>query len=113
MDRERIAGLERDWLDEKHWRCFVREPFVFPCLPTRTTCRRIPIIGPNILAEGWEKTEHEWFVDSWGGDKRGPALSQDRFLAKLTEYVKANPEHGFAITGVGQFQVYVSAYKRV
>jgi len=59
----------------------------------------------------WKDTEKSWFVDSSGtGADNEPALTISQFKLKLEAYHKANPTHGFGLTGVGQFQVYVSAF---
>lgn len=61
----------------------------------------------------WEPTDTEWFVDSSGFDQPGePALTIKQFLPVLITYVDHHPGHGFALSGIGQFQVYVQAYKR-
>ena len=60
----------------------------------------------------WELTGVEWFVDLSGfGHPGEPALVIDAFVKVLTAYVADNPGHGFVITGVGQFQVFVAAYR--
>ena len=59
----------------------------------------------------WKKTGKKWFVDSTGCGGIGErALTVDQFKTALHQYHKANPSHGFGITGQGQFQVYVSAF---
>ncbi len=59
----------------------------------------------------WEDTEESWFVDSSGFGGEGElALTFNQFKLALQTYHKANPLHGFGITGVGQFQVYISAF---
>lgn len=113
MNRERIAELEADYLED-HPPGLV-EPFVFDD-PTNLESSQgrfpFPIITEPLLIDGWERTEKEWFVDSSGfGDDKEPALTVDQFRTELLAYVREHPDHGFGITGVGQFQVYVSAFR--
>ena len=62
----------------------------------------------------WEQAEGEWFVDISGfGRTDEPALTMDQFRSELLAYVREHPDHGFGLSGIGQFQAYVSAYKRV
>ena len=64
------------------------------------------VIGDNIPL-GYEKTE-DFFVDNSGlGCEVENALTFDNFLTK----VKAG--YYYAITGQGQFQVYISEFKRI
>lgn len=64
------------------------------------------------VVNGWEPTGIDWFVDSSGVGRPGEsALTPDQFTAELRDYVAENPGHGFAITGIGQFQVYVGAFR--
>jgi len=59
----------------------------------------------------WKDTEESWFVDSSGmGSDNEPALTVSQFKLELEAYHKANPTHGFGLTGMGQFQVYMSAF---
>jgi len=72
---------------------------------------------PNIgdyTPPGWERVEGaEWFVDKTGWGSEGePALTVRGFQAALVEYVRENPRHGYAITEEGQFQVYVTAFRK-
>jgi hypothetical protein len=63
---------------------------------------------------GWENTGTSWFVDSTGhGSAWESAMTVDAFKAELLRYVVENPGHGFAITEEGEFQVVVSAFRRV
>ena len=92
------------------------EPFVFDSPADVKTGRNFPI--PDLtelpLSDRWEETDQKWFVDSSGlGRDDEPALTADQFRAELLEYVQQHPGHGFGLSGTGQFQVYVSAYRRV
>jgi len=75
-----------------------------------------PFPFPNIGSyepKGWEKTETDFFVDKTGGSHDDePALSLNQFKAALRGYVSENPGHGFAITEEGEFQCYVTAFKK-
>jgi len=63
---------------------------------------------------GWEITETSWFVDATGhGRDWESALTVEQFKAELRGYLAENPGDGFAITEEGQFQVVVSAFRRV
>ena len=67
----------------------------------------------NELDPKWESTGRDWFVDASGFGRSGEAaLTPEAFATELRAYVVENPTHGFAITGVGQFQVYVGAFQR-
>ena len=87
-----------------------------PWVPSKTFVdmgkfpRHIPNIGYH-KPESWEKVE-EWFVDKTGWDESGPALSTERFHSEWLEYAKEHPDHGYAITEEGQFQIYISAFKK-
>ena len=86
--------------------------------------RKFPF--PNLgsyVPEGWEVTEEIFFVDSTGvGADDKPALTIKQFNAELLKLVKRwnwdresikNPTIGLAISEEGQFQLYVSVYKKV
>ena len=76
-----------------------------------------PFFCPNIgyfVPVGWEKTDANWFVDKTGvGEPWEPALTWKQFRQRLTGYILRHPGHGFAITEEGEFQVVVSAFKKV
>jgi hypothetical protein len=80
----------------------------FPVIENRFTDDEI-----NVVEANWEPTDTEWFVDHSGfGSPDEPALTIDQFLIVLMTYVEQNPGHGFIITGVGQCQLFVRAYRR-
>ena len=63
---------------------------------------------------GWEEVGKEWFVDHSGfGQEEELALTFDQFMDELRQYVLDNPTHGYGITDVGQFQLWVTAYRQV
>jgi hypothetical protein len=76
-----------------------------------------PFLFPNIgylEPDGWEKTGTSWFVDKTGeGLPSEPALTWQQFRRQLVGYILRHPGHGFAITEEGEFQVVVSAFRRV
>jgi len=117
MNRERIAQLEDEYLDEHPGTAGTVEPYVYDDLDGLETDEGpfpFPIITNVLLSDEWEPTDQTWFVDSSGFASAGePALPQDRFRKKLIAYVREHPDHGFGLSGVGQFQVYVTAYRRV
>ena len=63
---------------------------------------------------GWELTGDTWFVDmtGFGGDYE-PALTAEQFKNELRVFIAENFGVGFAISEKGQFQCYVSAYRKV
>ena len=72
-----------------------------------------PNIG-NLEPAGWRKTGASWFVDKMGhGLDWEPALTWQQFRRRLAGYILRHPGHGFAITEEGEFQVVVSAFRRV
>ena len=71
---------------------------------------------PNLgyyVPPDWEKTDQHWFVDKSGvGLDWEPALTIEQFRQQLRLYAEENPDHGYAISEEGEFQLYVSAYQR-
>jgi len=62
---------------------------------------------------GWEKVE-SWFADKYGvGRESEPAITHRRLREILRSHIEENPADGFAITEEGEFQVVVSAFRRV
>ena len=91
------------------------EPHVYTSLEEIWTSDRFPFpdLSENPSVEGWEQIGDAWFIDHSGfGRKDEPALTLDQFRVKLAMYVAEHPDHGFAITDVGQFQLYVSVYRK-
>src|SRR4051794_488817 len=73
-----------------------------------------PFPFPNLggVPEGWETAE-TFFVDKTGHGRRSePALTVEEFTAIVHEHIMDHPEHGYAITEEGPFQVIVSAMQR-
>lgn len=70
-----------------------------------------PQLG-KYVPSGWKRLDDVmWFVDSTGCGRPGEAaLTVKEFRDGLREHAQANPSHGYAIVGAGQFQVYVGAY---
>lgn len=63
---------------------------------------------------GWERTGMSWFVDSTGhGSGWESAMTAQEFKDALRRYVSDHPGDGLAITEQGEFQVVVSAFRRV
>lgn len=70
-----------------------------------------PSIG-DYEPPGWEKVE-DLFADSSGfGRENEPALTVRGLKEKVKEYLREPGTHGFAITEIGQFQVYVGVFKK-
>ena len=73
-----------------------------------------PFLG-TYVPKGWEVLDQTWFVDSSGlGAPYESALTQKQFRNALKDFLAENPRRhiGFALTEVGNFQVYVAAYER-
>ena len=116
MNRERIAELEKEYLEEHPGTAATVEPYV-PENPEdfRTESNLpFPIITDMLLSDEWEETDQSWFVDSSGFGRAGePALTMKQFRKALLAYAQEHPDHGYGLSDVGQFQVYVSAYRRI
>jgi hypothetical protein len=93
------------------------EPFVFDdptVLENGEGGFPFPDMTDQSLSEGWESTGKTWFVDSSGfGREDESALTAGTFRKQLIEYLQEHPDHGLGLSGIGQFQVYVSAYRKV
>ena len=75
----------------------------------------IPFIG-DYEPEGWVKRD-EHFVDSSGfGEPGEPALTGEQFIELIHDRMREHADEGnmpgWAITEVGQFQVYVGEFTR-
>jgi len=118
MNRERIYQLAEEYLDEHPGTAGTVEPYVFDnpkVLENKGFIRfPFPILTDMLLSEDWEETDMRWFVDSSGfGNSDEPALTIGEFQMRLLKYLDKHPDHGFGVTGAGQFQCYVTAYRRV
>jgi len=61
---------------------------------------------------GWNLSER-WFVDAMGmGGAGEPAMTHTRLLQEIEKARALDPEVGFGIVEVGQFQLYVGVYHR-
>ena len=74
---------------------------------TREWLRTIPANKRDgFLPKGWT-LEEVHFVDSSGFGRSGEgALTVDEFIKVV------KPGYGYVITGIGQFQVYISEFKK-
>jgi hypothetical protein len=76
--------------------------------------REVPNLG-DYTPRGWRHLEGcDLFVDKtgWGaGDEL--ALTASRYVDKVKELLRRNPEYGFGIIEEGQFQVYIGVFERV
>jgi len=119
MDRERGAQLEDKYLAEHLGVEEIVEPFVFGTeevagLETGEGNFPFPSLIDCTLSPDWEPTDKSWFVDSSGFGQVGElALTVDQFREQLLAYLRVHPDHGFALTGIGQFQVYVGAFRKI
>ena len=88
-----------------------------PYVPASADEAVTPFAFPNIGSlkpRGWKRSGQTWFVDKTGhGETWEPALTWRQFRQRLTGYILRHPGHGFAITEEGEFQVVVSAFRRV
>lgn len=73
-----------------------------------------PFPFPNIgsyIPSGWALVKN-LFCDSSGfGSESEPALTIHRLKEVLKEYVREKKTYGFAITEVGQFQLYLGVFE--
>ncbi len=71
-----------------------------------------PELG-EYVPEGWELVEQH-FVDSsgWGGTGE-PALTGEQFKDVIKGRIAEVPNTGWAVTEVGQFQLYVGEFRKV
>ena len=117
MNRERIAELEDAYIMNNPHIVHTVEPYIFDDpedVLNHDNKMPFPVITDLLLDDNWQETDNEWFVDSSGcGSHSEPALTIPRFRRILYQYIQAHPDHGFGLSGVGQFQVYVRAYKRI
>jgi len=82
-----------------------KEPFVVKDKTALKMPFPFPYIG-DYVPDGWEKT-NEYFVDSSGfGSEGESAMTIRQFMQKVRN------GYGYAITSAGQFQVYVSEFKK-
>ena len=88
-----------------------------PYVPASADEATTPFFCPNIgtlKPRGWRKAGASWFVDKTGhGETWEPALTWKEFRRQLAGYILRHPGHGFAITEEGEFQVVISAFRRV
>ena len=74
-----------------------------------------PFPFPNLgqIPDGYEETESFW-VDKTGlGRSSEPALTVEQFRSLLYDHVTENPDDCYAITEEGQFQLVISALRRI
>jgi hypothetical protein len=64
--------------------------------------------------KGWVRTKTSWMVDHSGLGSPGElALTTGQFIKVLGDRFATNPRDGYAITDIGQFQLYVTVFQRV
>ena len=78
----------------------VESPFSFPNIGT-------------LKPRGWVKTSTTWFVDKTGHGDMGARPDLAAVPPQLAGYILRHPRYGFAITEEGEFQVVVSAFRRI
>jgi hypothetical protein len=87
-----------------------------PFVPFSADEATTPFFCPNIGTlnpRGWRKTGQTWFVDKTGdGLDWEPALTWRQFRQRLAGYLLRHPQHGYAVTEEGEFQVTISAFRR-
>ena len=88
-----------------------------PYVPASANEVESPFAFPNIgtlKPRGWKRAGQTWFVDKTGhGETWEPALTWQQFRRQLAGYLLRHPSHGFAITEEGEFQVVVSAFRKI
>ncbi len=86
---------------------------VVDCSDLEEEIRSIPKIGKSI-PKGWVPYKDALFVDNSGfGGSNELALTLDQFKRQLVSMVdKAGFTLAFGITDIGQFQLYIQAFKR-
>ena len=88
-------------------------PYVPSSVEEVTSPFSFPNIG-SLKPRGWSNTGETWFVDKTGhGFDNEPALTWQQFRRRLGGYILRHPSHGFAVTEEGEFQVVVSAFRRI
>jgi hypothetical protein len=74
--------------------------------------RQIPNLG-TYTPSTWTRTEKDFFADASGfGAENEPALTPNRLVKAMRDHFACNPTAGYAITEVGQFQLYITAFKK-
>ena len=90
---------------------------LYPYVPSDIEEVTSPFFCPNIGSlkpRGWKKTGETWFVDKTGhGETWEPSLTWQQFRRQVAGYILRHSSHGFAITQESEFQVVVSAFKRI
>ncbi len=109
--------LEEEYLEDHPGTAGTVEPFVYDDVEDIGQGQfPFPLTTDLLLSDEWEEVpdQDRWFIDSSGfGSESEPALTIPTFRRELAAYVREHPDHGFGLDGVGQFQVYVRAYRRV
>ena len=77
------------------------------------TMEQFPFPNLGHIPNGWEQTESFWIDKTGLGRSSEPALTIDEFRSLLYDHVADNPDDSFAITEEGQFQLVVSALRRI
>ena len=116
MNQERGQALEEAYLAEHPGTAGTVEPYVYDDLDDVREQEGFPfpVVTNILLSEDWEPTDQTWFVDSSGFGQSGePALNIETFRKMLYAYLLEHPDHGLGLSGVGDFQVYVTAYQRI
>lgn len=71
----------------------------------------IPFLG-TYVPKGWKKVD-SWFCDSSGFGREGEAaLTIDQMKAKIIANLEDKATYGYAITEQGQFQCFITVYKK-
>ncbi len=74
-----------------------------------------PFPFPNLgrIPDGWEEAESFWVDKTGVGRSSEPALTIEQFRTLLYDHISDHPDHAYAITEEGPFQVVVSALRNV
>lgn len=74
----------------------------------------LPSIG-GYKPKGWQRVDgiDELFVDASGwGREDEPAMTLKAFKRLVIENIRAGKQYGYAITSVGQFQIYIGIFEQ-
>ena len=70
-----------------------------------------PFIGTH-SPKGWKKVAAVFCDHSGWGSPGEPALTIDQLIEKIRAYLKDGKAYGYAITNLGQFQLWLGVYEQ-
>ena len=72
----------------------------------------IPNLSEKGVADGYEVVERLMVDHSGFGTENEPAMTQAAFVQRLKGDIRDGKKYGYAITDVGQFQLYVTVFTK-